>query len=178
MSGAASTASSSSSSTKSSMSSRLSTANSPSSYGQAKKETSSEPPEHLVYHNTFQTQNYHFIGGATNPYGLNGTATTSSGGSSSGYDTLSISTALGGPHLNDNSINNSSSSGSGASINQPQRFTSSSFMLQPSGDDNVYSDLGHEKLEILMNNAMVCFYRLFTLILEIQLILRFLLLKD
>ena len=164
MSGAASTASSSSSSTKSSMSSRLSTANSPSSYGQpSKKEASSEPPEHLVYHNTFQTQNYHFIGGAaSNPYGLNGTATTSSGGSSSGYDTLSISTALGGPHLNDNSINNSSSSGSGASINQPQRFASSSFMLQPSGDDNVYSDLGHEKLEILMNNAMVCILLLFT----------------
>lgn len=129
-----------------------------------------------VYHNTFGTHNYHFIGqnqnniinsnkDNTNVYSLNGNATTSSNGSSSGYDTLSITTALGAQHLGtDNSNTSSGSSGSNGHMNNNKdntsnthlRNQSSSFMIMNNKpDDNVYSDLGRDELNSLMNDAVI-----------------------
>ena len=88
----------------------------------------------------------------TNVYSLNGTATTSSGGSSSGYDTLSITTALGQQTIgNDNSNNSSGSGGSLSNTGVRQQFNT----LMNKSEDNHYNDLGRDELNSLMNIAVV-----------------------
>lgn len=168
------------------MSSRPSNTNSP-NYNNSKKpyqhqhqlhhDHNSETINHdqYVFHNTFQTQNYHLIGVNSNSQngnnvggggggvgvgggvgGYNGTTTSSggSGSSTNGYDTLSISTAMTNAHLND--ANNSSSSGSGASVSNlhPSRYPSSSYMFNKQ-DDDYYNELGKDEINILINNELI-----------------------
>lgn len=90
-----------------------------------------------------------------NGYHLNGNATTSSGGSSSGYDTLSITTALGAHHLGNDNANTSSGSGGSASTMNGRQQASTVMMLNNKIDDSVYSELGPEELNSLMNDAVV-----------------------
>ncbi len=171
MRGDASSASTSSSSKSSLSSSRPSNTNSPSGGQNLTKSHLRDETIEAMYHNTFGTSNYHFIGNPhnqnisninTNVYSINGTATTSSGGSSSGYDTLSITTALGAQHLNDNS-NTSSCSGSSANTinNRSQQLTASNkgmIMNVSKPDDTLYGDMNRDELNRLMNDAIVGFY--------------------
>lgn len=152
-------AASTSSSSKSSISSRPSNTNSPKNSNISGSQDDLDP----LYHNTFGTQNYHFIAPNqthinsntnTNTYSLNGNATTSSGGSSSGYDTLSITTALGAQTLNDNSNNSTGSMGS-MNINGTQLRHQPSTLMMMKPEDTVYNDLGREELNSLMNEAVI-----------------------
>jgi len=127
-----------------------------------------------MYNNTFGTSNYHFIGNAhnqnnsninTNVYAINGTATTSSGGSSSGYDTLSITTALGAQHLSNDNSNTSSCSGSSANTinNRSLHQAAGNKGMMMSGvkpDDTLYGDMNRDELNRLMNDAIVSFFLL------------------
>ena len=116
-----------------------------------------------MYHNTFKTENYHFIGknqgntnGNTNVYSINGNATTSSGGSSSGYDTLSITTNLGAVHVGHDNFNTSGGSGGSMNINGPSHLRSDSTLIKMNKqENNMYSDLGREELNSLMNDAII-----------------------